>query len=345
MTDRAPTGAHRRRDPLRDAWVLVSPDRGARPWRGEIEPASDKAPPSFDPGCQLCPGNVRASGEPNPRYVGTYVFDNDFPALRPDDTVAPPADVGLATELRRAEPVRGRARVICFSPRHDVSLGQLPDLEIRRVVDTWADETAELGRTHAWVQVFENRGEAMGASNPHPHGQVWAASSIPAEPAREDTTQRAHLTATGRLLLDDVRTGERDGDLMVESAGDWLAIVPFWAAWPFETLVIGPPEAGRLPDLDAASRDDLAQLLGRLLGRYDALFGRSFPYSMGWHQAPFVDGDIAHWRLHAHLYPPLLRADARKFMVGYELLAEPQRDLTPEEAAERLRSVKAAPRG
>jgi UDPglucose--hexose-1-phosphate uridylyltransferase len=338
VSHRETDSVHRRHDPLRDAWVLVSPGRADRPWRGEVEAPEVSPAPSYDRTCQLCPGNVRASGARNEAYDGTYVFDNDFPALGPaaaaDEAAAQPAPAGI----RRAEPVTGRARVICFSPRHDLSLGQLPDADIRRVVDTWAEETAALGRHHAWVQVFENRGPAMGASNPHPHGQVWAASAVPTEPAREDETQRAHLAGTGRALLDVVREDEGRGQLLVDAEGQWLAIVPYWAAWPFETLVIGPPGTRRLPDLDAPARDDLARLLGRLVRRYAALFRRPFPYSMGWHQAPFVEGDVSHWRLHAHAYPPLLRADARKFMVGYELLAEPQRDLTPEAAAERLRA-------
>lgn len=348
MTIDPGASVHRRHDPLRDAWVLVSPGRGARPWRGALEAAPAAAPPAYDPTCQLCPGNVRASGERNADYAGTYVFDNDFPALLPAAQARAqeesPRDAGPSAGdggLRRAEPVAGRARVICFSPRHDLSLGQLPDEDIRRVIDTWADETADLGAAHAWVQVFENRGEAMGASNPHPHGQVWASSVLPTEAAREERTQLEHLGRTGRVLLDDVRDQELGGELAVESAGGWLAIVPFWAAWPFESLLIAPPGTLRLDDVDASSRGDLAQLLGRLLRRYDALFERPFPYSMGWHQAPFSGEGMRHWRLHAHVYPPLLRVDARKFMVGYELLAEPQRDLTAEEAAARLRSAPA----
>jgi UDPglucose--hexose-1-phosphate uridylyltransferase len=336
---------HRRHDPLRDAWVLVSPGRSSRPWKGQVEPAP-APPPAYDPACQLCPGNVRASGIVNPAYEGTFVFTNDFPALDDGDGHDGSA-VGWATDegLHRSEGEAGTARVLCFSPRHDRSLGSLPVPGIRTVVDLWADQTSELGQRYPWVQVFENRGEAMGASNPHPHGQVWAGSALPTEAAREDATQRAHLALTGRALLDDVVAQELGGPLVVEANDDWLAIVPFWAAWPFETLLLARRPVSSLPALDGAGRDNLAALLADLLSRYDGLFGRPFPYSMGWHQAPFLgDAERAgHWRLHAHVYPPLLRADARKFMVGYELLAEPQRDLTPEAAAAALRSVETSP--
>ena len=339
-------GAHRRYDPLRDSWVLVSAGRDRRPWLGQVEAAPVEERPGYDPACYLCPGNVRANGQQNPPYAGTFVFDNDFPALRPD------VELGSMEEgLHRAEAVAGTARVICFSPRHDRSLGSLSVAERRGVVDVWAEQARELGGRYRWVQVFENRGEAMGASNPHPHGQVWAGTSLPVEAAREDAAQRAYLDRTGGVLLDDVRTTEADGPRVVERAGEWLAVVPYWASWPFETLLIGPPSAGRLEDLDEAGRDGLAEVVGRLTRRYDALFGRPFPYSMGWHGAPYEPGRASggtapgstaarHWRLHGHAYPPLLRAEARKFMVGYELLAEPQRDLTPEAAAEALRAAR-----
>jgi UDPglucose--hexose-1-phosphate uridylyltransferase len=337
-------GPHRRHDPLRDAWVLVSAGRDARPWKGRVEPAPAPAAPSYDPACQLCPRNLRAGGQRNPDYEATFVFTNDFPALRPETPHRREAD-----GLHVAEAESGTARVLCFSPRHDVSLGGLPRAAVRAVVDHWASQSAELGARYRWVQVFENRGEAMGASNPHPHGQIWAGTALPVEAEREDRTQRDHWARTGRQLLGDVAAEERGGPRAVEDAGGWLAIVPFWAAWPFETLIIAPAGIARLADLDDGARDALATLIGRLLRRYDALFGRPFPYSMGWHQAPYepgaatssasggVSADAPHWRLHGHVYPPLLRADARKFMVGYELLAEPQRDLTPEDAAERLR--------
>ncbi len=342
-------GPHRRHDPLRDTWVLVSAGRDARPWRGRVEPEPASQAPSYDPDCQLCPGNLRAGGKRNPAYETTFVFTNDFPALRPETSSDREAD-----GLHIAEAESGTARVVCFSPRHDVSLGGLPDAAIRTVVDLWATQSEELGGRYRWVQVFENRGEAMGASNPHPHGQIWAGSALPSEAEREDRTQRDHLARTGRQLLADVAAEERDGPRVVDEGGSWLVIVPYWAAWPFETLLIAPAEIARLADLDDAARDALSSLLGRLQRRYDRLFERPFPYSMGWHQAPYEPGAPAtttsvrastpgtspHWRLHAHVYPPLLRADARKFRVGYERLAEPQRDLTPEDAASRLRRAR-----
>ena len=329
-----PKGPHRRHDPLTDEWVLVSAGRTQRPWLGLTEAQAEAVAPAYDPACYLCPGNRRASGARNPAYDATLVFTNDFAALSPDGP-----DERLEAGLLRAESERGTCRVVCFSPRHDQTLTAMPADAVRAVVDLWADQTSELGDRWRWVQIFENRGEAMGASNPHPHGQIWAGTSLPTEAAREDATQHRHRDATGRVLLEDVRAAEIGGPRVVERAGEWLAIVPYWAAWPFETLIIAPAGSARLDDLDERRRADLADLVGRLVRRYDALFGRPFPYSMGWHQAPFGDGDVSHWRLHGHVYPPLLRADARKFMVGYELLAEPQRDLTPEDAAARLRAA------
>jgi UDPglucose--hexose-1-phosphate uridylyltransferase len=211
--------------------------------------------------------------------------------------------------------------------------------EVRGIVDLWAQQTAELGRSYHWVQVFENRGESMGASNPHPHGQIWAGTALPREAAREDAMQRRHLDRDGRRLLLDYAAQEVGGPRVVHEDDDWLVVVPFWASWPFETLVIPRRPVERLPDLDDRQRDALAASLIHLLGQYDALFDQPFPYSMGWHQAPFQSDATGHWQLHAHFYPPLLRSTIRKFMVGYELLAEPQRDLTAEEAAERLRAA------
>jgi UDPglucose--hexose-1-phosphate uridylyltransferase len=250
--------------------------------------------------------------------------------------------------LLRAEGEQGTCRVVCFSPRHDLTLGRMELGAVRGVIDVWAEQTAELGADSRWVQVFENRGAAMGASNPHPHGQVWAGTALPGEAEREDAAQRRHFGETGRRLLLDYAERESGGERVVEESEDWLAVVPFWAIWPFETLVIAKRPAARLDELDGTARDDLATVLRGLIGRYDGLFDRPFPYSMGWHQAPFggrpADSTDANdstdaWQLHAHFYPPLLRATGRKFMVGYELLAETQRDITAEDAAARLRSI------
>ena len=328
---------HRRYNALIDEWVLVSAGRGRRPWLGAEEPELDAAELTFDPDCYLCPGNVRANGDVNPDYPDTFVFTNDFSALRPDTPTA-----SFDDGLLRAEGERGLCRVVCFSPRHDLTLGRMPAEAVRRVIDLWADQTAELGANYRWVQVFENRGEAMGASNPHPHGQIWAGTALPNEGARERSAQRAHRERTGRRLLLDYVDHESNGQRVVTETKDWLAVIPFWAAWPFEALVIPKRPAARLSDLDASARDDLTGVLHDLLGRYDGLFRRPFPYSMGWHQAPFGDGDTDDWQVHAHFYPPLLFAKVRKFMVGYELLAETQRDLTAEEAAARLRAVVSA---
>ena len=328
---------HRRYNPLADEWVLVSAGRTKRPWLGAEEPEPEAAEPAYDPDCYLCPGNVRANGDVNPEYSETFVFTNDYAALRPDTPTAK-VDDGLL----RAEGEPGTCRVVCFSPRHDLALGRMTHEAVHGVIDLWADQTTQLGTDYRWVQVFENRGAAMGASNPHPHGQIWAGTALPRNAAREDAAQRAHLAGTGRRLLLDYLDQESGGERVVVETGEWLVVVPFWAAWPFETLVIPRRPASRLADLGASARDDLATVLQDLLGRYDGLFARAFPYSFGWHQAPFDDRPSDAWQAHAHLYPPLLRGRVRKFMVGYELLAETQRDLTAEDAASRLRAV--APR-
>jgi len=329
---------HRRYDPLRDTWVLVSPGRTNRPWSGAVEQAAEAERPAYDPECYLCPGNRRANGEVNPAYGSTFVFTNDYAALQPDT-----AESRWTDGLLRAESVAGKCRVVCFSPRHDLTLASLPPAEVRAVVDAWADQTTELGERFGWVQVFENRGTAMGASNPHPHGQIWAETALPSEGARELATQQRHYLGTGRHLLIDYGTQEAGGERRLFLMDHWQAVVPFWAVWPFETLVLPRRPVTRLADLNAAERDGLVVMMQAVVGMYDRLFGVQFPYSMGWHQAPFTDDAAASdgWTLHAHYYPPLLRsATVRKFMVGYELLSEPQRDLTPEEAAERLRSVR-----
>jgi UDPglucose--hexose-1-phosphate uridylyltransferase len=325
---------HRRYNPLTDEWVLVSAGRTRRPWLGAEESEEERPGLAFDPDCYLCPGNTRANGNINPEYRETYVFPNDFSALRPDTSMAEFDDGFL-----RAHGERGSCRVVCFSPRHDLTLGKMDPADVRRVIDVWAEQTSELGAEYRWVQVFENRGEAMGASNPHPHGQVWAGTALPGEAAREDAAQRRHLGESGRRLLLEYIDHESGSQRVVEESDEWLVVVPFWAVWPFETLVIPKRPAARLDELDGIARLGLVRVLQGLISRYDGLFKRPFPYSMGWHQAPFGDEATDAWQVHAHFYPPLLRASVRKFMVGYELLAETQRDLTAEDAAGRLRAV------
>lgn len=328
-------GAHRRHNPLTDEWVLVSAGRTNRPWQGAVDRVGGDDLPAHDPGCYLCPGNVRANGERNPDYDGTFVFTNDFAALSPEV-----AEVQMDDGLLRAHTEAGTCRVICFDPRHDLTLARMSPAAVRRVVDLWAGQTEELGRSYRWVQVFENRGDMMGASNPHPHGQVWAGTALPVTPAREDATQRTHHRRHGTPLLIDYLEQEKGGERIVVENDDWVAVVPFWAVWPFETLLIPRRTVARIPALDEAQKVSLSTILPELLARYDNLFEHPFPYSMGWHGAPFDDEDTGHWQLHAHFYPPLLRsARVRKHMVGYELLAEAQRDLTPEEAASRLRHL------
>lgn len=335
---------HRRYNPLTGQWVFVSPHRTKRPWQGQVERPPQDERPRHDPDCYLCPGNTRASGDVNPDYTGTYVFTNDFAALLPDT----PDFTYRPHELLRARGQAGTSRVLCFSPRHDLTLARMPVADIRRVIDLWADQVTELGQRWRWVQVFENRGAMMGSSNPHPHGQIWAQNQLPNEIITEDRMQRyysnrhggARDNGSGNLLLDLV-TLESGGERVVFENDEWLILVPFWAVWPFETLILPRQPVLRLPDLDDVQRDALAAALKALLVRYDNLFEVSFPYSLGWHAAPNDDQHVyTHWQLHAHIYPPLLRsATVRKFLVGYEMLAEAQRDLTAEQAARRLRDL------
>jgi UDPglucose--hexose-1-phosphate uridylyltransferase len=330
-----PGGAHRRRDLLTGDWVLVSPHRTARPWQGQQEVASAPTSLPHDPTCYLCPGNPRAGGQLTPEYSDTFVFDNDFPALLPTGTGSE-----VSKGLLQARPERGICRVVCYSPRHDLSLGQLTAREVTSVVDTWADQYEQLGAVD-WVrhvQIFENRGAMMGASNPHPHGQIWAQESVPGIVARELAMQGAHADG-GRCLLCDYLAAEiAVAERVVFADAHHVVLVPFWATWPFETLLLPRRHCGALPEQSGQERASLAEALSALARCYDSLFGVAFPYSMGLHQKPTDGRPHDEWHLHTHFYPPLLRsATVRKFMVGYELMGEPQRDITPEVAAESLR--------
>lgn len=328
---------HRRFNPLTGEWVLVSPHRAKRPWQGQQEAVDNTPKPSHDPHCYLCPGNTRVNGEVNPDYKGTFVFENDFAALMADTPDAPDS----TDPLFQNSSARGTSRVICFSPDHGKSLPEMELPALEQVVDTWCAQAEELGKAYPWVQVFENKGQAMGCSNPHPHGQVWANSFVPNSPAKEDVEQRAYHAQHGRpMLLDYVEREAAAGERVVIETEHWLAVVPYWAGWPFETLLLPRFAVKRLEDLSKEQRADLALAIKKLTIKYDNLFQTSFPYSMGWHGAPYNADDTQPWQLHAHFYPPLLRsASVRKFMVGYEMLAESQRDLTPEQAAARLREL------
>jgi UDPglucose--hexose-1-phosphate uridylyltransferase len=329
---------HRRTDLLTGRHVLVSPQRANRPWQGATHEPSDIVRLSHDPNCHLCAGNFRAGGMVNPEYRNAFVFDNDFAALE----LATTASVTTADPLFEAVPVQGCCRVICFSPDHSATLPELSPNAMREVVDVWCAQSADLGRAFASVQIFENKGAMMGCSNPHPHGQIWATDYLPDEVALEDLRQHAYFLQHGRPMLLDVAMREIEIATRVIVANEsWVAIVPFWASWPFETLLLPRFEVARMNDLGSLARDGLAEIVQALTKSYDNLFATSFPYSMGWHGAPYDDRPTQPWQLHAHFYPPLLRsASVRKFMVGFEMLAEAQRDLTPEAAAERLRAAK-----
>lgn len=331
--------AHRRFNPLTGSWVLVSPHRLSRPWLGRTETPPAARAPAYDPTCYLCPGNVRAGNVRNPDYAQTFVFDNDYPALTAHPTEPAADEAGLL--LSRAEP--GICRVVCFSPRHDASIAALAASEMRQVVDVWAAQYIELGRL-SWinhVQIFENRGASMGASNPHPHCQIWANAEMPDLPRKEHEAQARYRADRGSCLLCDYLSLERTrAERIVSANAAFTALVPFWATWPYEVLVLSNRHVTGLDGLDAGERAGLADIVQDVVRRYDRLFDTECPYSMGFHQRPTDGGSHDAWHLHAHYYSPVLRsASVHKFMVGYELLATPQRDLTPELAASALREV------
>jgi UDPglucose--hexose-1-phosphate uridylyltransferase len=335
------TRPHRRLNPLTGEWVLVSPHRTQRPWQGQVEDVAAPAPMAYDPACYLCPENVRAGGIRNPKYTGTFVFDNDFAALKRDTAAGEVDEKGLL--VARSE--SGRCRVVCFSPCHDLTMARMSIPDLRQVIDTWVSEFRTLGSDEdiRSVQIFENRGAMMGCSNPHPHGQIWANQTIPNELARESDAFKRYKLAQGSMLLQDYLALELEKqERIVAENGHFVLLVPFWAVWPFETLVISRRRVAAVDEFSGEECTALADILRQATIRYDNLFQTSFPYTMGMHQRPTDGGEYPEFEWHAHFYPPLLRsATVRKFMVGYEMLAMPQRDITPETAAQWLRKVPA----
>jgi UDPglucose--hexose-1-phosphate uridylyltransferase len=330
---------HRRFNPLTREWVLVSPHRTKRPWLGKVEKPAATNLPAYDPTCYLCPGNERAGGVKNPKYTRTFVFDNDFASLLPDVPSFEIEESGLL----EARSERGICRVVCFSPRHDLTLPRMSVADICEVIDVWTAEfrrLAEIDWVH-YVQVFENRGSLVGASNPHPHCQIWANASLPVLPAKELTSFREYREQKKSCLLCDYLQVElQRGERVICENDGFAVLTPFWAVWPFEALLVSKRHFASMDELAGKEAQLLADILRRITIRYDNLFETSFPYSMGFHQRPTDGQDYPEWHFHAHYFPPLLRsATVQKFMVGYELLANPQRDITAESAAQRLREL------
>lgn len=327
-------------NPLKGEWVLVCPHRMKRPWQGQVSKPEEEKIPSFDPKNPLCPGVQRVSGKVTPNYESTYVFENDFCALL--ETGPEPGEP--KHELLRAAAAKGTCRVICFHPRSDVTVSTMSPPEIRKVIDEWANQIEDLGKRHMWVQIFENRGKMVGCSNPHPHCQIWSCDFMPNEGRKSDENQKAYYQKHGRpLLLDYIKVEQQEKTRIIVENDHWIVIVPFWACWPYETIVIPKRHVLRLPDLTNEERDSLASIMKRLLTRYDNVFQVTFPYLMGWHGAPTgrkMQEDNNHWQLHALYYPPLLKsATVRKFLGGFENFAQVQRDLSPEKAAENLQRM------
>lgn len=334
---------HRRFNPLTGEWVLVSPHRANRPWQGQVEKLPDTRRLAHDPSCYLCPGNIRANGQRNPHYTDVHAFTNDFSALLESPAPSSSPLIGTREGLLLAAPERGICRVVCFSPRHDLTIPEMDLTAIRRVVELWRREYAELGSKSfiRYVQIFENKGETMGCSNPHPHGQIWAQAHIPNEPLKKQQHQTRYFRKHERTLLEDYWHQELDlGTRILFENQHFVALVPYWAVWPFEAMLVPKRAMPRITDMNDAECESFAEAYKRLTVCYDNLFEVSFPYSAGIHQAPTDERAHPAWHWHMVFYPPLLRsATVKKFMVGYEMLAGPQRDISPEKAAAILREL------
>lgn len=329
---------HLRYNPLKDEWILVSPHRALRPWSGQTEQPSTEQVPRHDPTNPLCPGVTRTSGIVTPQYKSTCVFTNDFPALLEEGPEPEPSD----DPLFQTRSAKGTCKVMCYHPYSDVYLTSLSTKEVVDIINEWVRQTEELGKKYSWVQIFENRGQMMGCSNPHPHCQIWSSTFTPNEARIKDRNLLSYYQKHGNPLLKDYAEREMiKKDRIVTENREWLVVVPYWAVWPFETMVLPKRPIQRFTDTDQSQREALAAILQVLVAKYDNLFKCNFPYSMGWHGAPtgpFLNQPNQHWTFHGIYLPPLLRsATVRKFMVGYELLAQSQRDLTPEKAAAMLR--------
>ncbi len=339
MSEKLLQVTHRRYNPLTGEWVLVAPGRIKRPWQGKVETVPGRSLPVYDPDCYLCPGNVRASNERNPKYLHTFVFDNDFSSLSHNT----PNVVINQMDIMRAESEKGICRVICFSPRHNLTLAEMDPEEISGVVDVWKKEYSGLGSLEDinYIQIFENKGELMGCSNPHPHCQLWAESSVPVEPQKETLRLTSYIREHGSCLLCDYIDLEmKEGIRVVAANESFIAVVPYWATWPFETMVLPKRHLRDITGMTDEETRAFAGILKNLTARYDNLFNIPFPYSSGIHQSPTDGEEHPEWHFHMHFYPPLLRsATVRKFMVGYEMLANPQRDITAEDASARLRAL------
>lgn len=328
---------HRRYNPLKSEWVLVSPNRTQRPWQGKQEPVTKLQNLIHDPLCYICPGNKRTNGQLNPKYNSTFVFPNDFPAITKNTFPKTPQPESLLNYHQ----VNGECHVISFSPRHDLTLADMEIADIEKVIFTWIGQFNSLSPKYNWVQIFENKGELMGCSNPHPHGQIWTSDFIPNEISTENEQQKKYtLKHSSNLLLDYIKEEQKTKQRIIIENENWLAIVPFWATWPYETMLLPKAHRQSFTPLSPTEITNLAKVMKKMLTVYDKLFSTSMPYSMGWHFSPTNQKENKHWQLHAHYYPPLLRsATVKKFMVGYEMLAESQRDITPEQAAQVLKNL------